>query len=174
MKWKVSLGSLFAAMSGLGAFVGLLNDFQGAASMLGKVFEIIQALLPIIALGGITWCSLWALYFLGQMINKFLPRTKFKMLNDEIKHCKDLAWQHIDSWSYPNNKNAVSALATLELKLERLSIPFPNVDTSQDEYIHQWAIFLIVISEASESSDLRSARQAIEKLSDRSDNLYKA
>ncbi len=160
MASKHWISSSLSALSGLAAFVGLLVDFQGVASVIGKLFEVAKAFIPLIAIFGTTYCSLWFLVIITQLIKKRLPSSKFKMLSDEIDFCKQLIIDENNFFNFKlDSKQEISiAIYALSLKLYKFSIPHPDTNTDNEAIMQSWLNYLVVLSECARSGELRKAR----------------
>ena len=166
MKWK---GSLKAAISGLGLSTGLLVDFQGAGTKVARAIpvigEILEAAMPLIALGG-------TLYFGPAVVGKLWqlrPAAKFGKYYKAIASYRDNVGLYIEVMK-PGSRahftpgscpKLTGNLAELTEILNRLHIPWPqkSPDVLNDEYIDKWFEYLCHLAPLSLHCDLRSARR---------------
>ena len=114
-------------------FAGLLVDFQGAASKMLIILPIVEALLPIAALGGTTFFGLWSASAIGNSIierrkKKFkLSTRKAAMTMTKIQarvRRYDYTNRH-DYWKLERNQEALEQTRLWMREVEELGLAPP-------------------------------------------------
>lgn len=127
----------------VGAFAGLLVDFQGAASKVGAMWPFVDALLPIIALAGATGGSIW---LAGTIWDWSRRKTyRFQALAPNLCRLAGLV-------SNPHHDREIRAIA---FSLRELGIPVPDDDSEPET----WERFLEDVSNLASHGQLRRARR---------------
>ena len=163
MNWKSWLSKPSAVLSALAVFTGLLVNFQGAMAQVANAIPAISAFIPLIALGGTTFFSLWALSIAAVWIWNRMPSHKFGACSSEVNECLQLVHGAIRYWPYNNpGGDPWPRLIELSKRLEKLNIPFPAFDTAGDEEkLEEWFQFLKDLGPLANRCELSRARNLI-------------
>ena len=155
---------------GLAICSGLIVDFGDAQTKLSKMLpEMLQALLPILSIGGATFFFVAGIRSTGRWVYGITGRGKFRSLFPEIDHHRAQLVQYLETRRQVEDfhgrvilrggftDTVVTGLKGLALRLEALSIPTPPSPHSGN--IREWLQFLIELSYLSESGRLKEAQK---------------
>ena len=158
-KWKSWLAKPAAVLSALAVSTGLLVDFQGAAAQVANAIPAISAFVPLIAIGGTAFFSLWFLSIAAVWIWNRMPSRKFGACSSEVNECLQLVHGAILYWPYNSGGDPWPRLIELSGNLEKLNIPFPDFDTEGGkEKLEEWVQFLKELGPLANRCQLCKAR----------------
>ena len=175
MSWKSRLAKPAAVLSALAVSTGLLVDFQGAAAQVANAIPAISAFVPLIAIGGTTFFSLWFLSIAAVWIWNRRPSHKFSACSSEVNECFQLVHGAIMYWPYNSpDGDPWPRLIKLSRNLEKLNIPFPDFDTAGGkEKLEEWAQLLKDLGPLANRCELSKARNLTLQASDEQGELGK-
>ena len=164
MNFKAFLRKPMAAVTGLSVFVGLLVDFQGAASKLGGVLGVMEGFLPMVAIGGSVFFGGWTMATVLPFSWSLRPSARFGKHFRSIVKCRDNAMRCMQS---NMSSNALFAqLTQLSNTLGRFGITCPKVSPQSADYELGWFNFLTNLAPLALHKDLRAARRLHQAMSE--------
>ncbi len=158
MEWKSVFRNPLCALSVLAMFAGLLVDFQGAASKMARAIPLIEALLPLIALGGVTFFGLWSIWAVPSFFWARRPAAKFGTNYYFIVKCRNAVEGRIIG-ILDNNSHLYAGMTELSNTLSRFRIQCPNINPDDKYYAVVWFNFLAQLAPLARHDDLYNARK---------------
>ena len=167
MNWRALLSKPLPVLSGLAACCGLLVDFQGAATKLGNLLPIIDALLPLIALVGSICFGVWLISTICLWGWEKLPATRFSLLEQRMvsaltyiasyqsRYDTDPVGRNVYRANHQPLKVVLYELKLLKRELHTFSVPCPEVKL---ETLDNWVDFLTNAISLSKHRDLKAAK----------------
>lgn len=146
---------LWLPVAVVATFFGLLVDFAGAMSVLKAMWPVIEALLPVIALGGAAGGSVWLAGTIWGLRERLPARQKkakevatFSAMTQDLYRLSRLA-------SNPHHRQEIRALA---YHLNEIGISTPDRDEIGSEE-GPWEMFLEEVGHRAARGQLERARR---------------
>ena len=166
------------SVSNVALWIGLLVDFEGAATRVGSMLPVIDALMPILALGftvgGVTWLLFEAVtwhpsYRRGQRLKQHTA------LLEEINSTSATDIRPDDSalWHALNRCLEAKVILEEQFKIPCPHLKLPETTDNEDEnkalrrWVNSWSIFTAVLLPRVRAGDLTNARHAIDDIDKR-------
>ena len=166
--WKSKVRAILS-VSHVGAWTGLLVDFEDAATRVGSMFPLIDALLPIVALSGTAGGVAWLLFEAWTWHPSYRRGQRLKQYAALLEYIRSTL--AADILSDPSkvlraHNRILEAKMTLE---EQFEIPCPGLETpvtmTETEvlsiWIDGWSTFAAVLLPRVRSGNWKNARRAI-------------
>lgn len=155
------------SISNLGLWAGLLVDFEGAATRLGTMLPILDALLPVLALAGACGGLVWAAFAMADWIPSLLPSGRLRAyvpLIEELRTASEEALLDGNKITRVNNL-IVEAKQILE---NQFSITCPGVLSHRSfneidavsNWLSEWGTFTSILLPRMRRGDLKKARES--------------
>ena len=171
MQWKKISRSPTFSLTGLGTFFGLLVDFQGATTKVLNALPVLQALLPIVILGGTIFFGLHAIgtvpRFCYSFIHSRLPGVRWG--EENYVEIRTLA-ERLDREYNPLGQVVLTpgifaALSDFSGRMhQKYALKCPYVTRDSQECIGEWLLFLSNLSPYAATHNLKGARTLWEKV----------
>ena len=158
--WKWLRRSPLGPLTGLSVFCGLLVDFQEAATRMSQIIPIIEALLPIVALGGTTLFGGLAVTSITSVIRRMLPWNRFGEHKDEIGYCLGRLTSSSHDLPIPTRK-IYAELTDLTMTLDKFRIPYPTIRVGDPQYSIVWFNYLVILFSLARLRALKAARSPL-------------
>ena len=155
MSWKRLQQKPLPSLSGLAVFLSLLLDFQEAATKVSEITPLIEAFLPLVAVGGVTYFGLQSVAHIWSL----RPSAKFGQLYPQISGLRNAVGALHEADSVPSGTTQLlGALHEMAYALSRFGIRCPKVKLDHN-YAFAWFSFLTVLAPLAQHSHLRKARK---------------
>ena len=162
----------------LAIFVGLLVDFQEAATKMGEFLPIIRGFLPAVAIGGTVFFTVWLVPIVVtkcvRMVAKAKAKAKSKLPTEKLKACRCQIQSCLDSvddalkYEHLITTDDFQKIVVLtQTKLAEFEIDSPDFskhDPRTQSGSQVWYQFLLTLSICSKTGNLTVARSIMKSI----------
>ena len=153
MSWNTCLLGLLTLLGGFGTFLGIVVDYEEAKTKLASLYPVIEALLPVIALGGVLSFGVGLFIIMGIIIYKIINTWKTRITKtdkfkaaclDKINSCLYEASKIIFADSDQARTESYIKFKELSDLLYSYKIKSPDdLDLRHENYGTHWYTYLI-------------------------------
>lgn len=168
--WKRKIQAALS-ISNLGAWTGLLVDFENAATRIGAMLPVLDALLPIVALAGTAGGIVWVTFEVWEWTSPRLPGQRLKAHAPLIEQLRTVSGEALSDATKLHHTFGL-ILEAKQILEDEFSIPcpgMPETESHEEEvalsnWLSDWGAFASILLPRVRQGNLKTARMTIDNL----------
>lgn len=165
--WKAKITAVFS-VANVGLWCGLLTDFGDAATRVGSMFPVIEALLPVVALAGASGAVMWLLIEAWMWRPSYRLGQRLKSHTLLIENIRSISTADLSEHSKARHATNLILEAKVAME-EQFEIPCPGLEVPGTKterevlsiWLNSWSTFAAVLLPRVRVGDLKNARRAL-------------